>query len=108
MLRHGEMQGEDSIPLPGQEIVIAYACRLDDEKGPVVDSHKQHAQPGDAGLRMVVGLGNVIDGWDMGLLTMRLGEKCHLFITSKYAFGDEGRPPKVPGGAKVCFTIELL
>lgn len=44
----------------------------------------------------------------MGLLTMRLGEKADLWIAAKYAFGDEGRPPKIPGGAPVIFTVELL
>ena len=59
-------------------------------------------------LRLVVGLGNVIDGWDLGLLSMGLGEKCDLFIKAKYAFGDEGRPPKIPGKADVIFNVELL
>ena len=53
-------------------------------------------------------MGQVIEGWDMGLLTMRLGEKSDLYIKAKYAFGDEGRPPKIPGGAPVIFTVELL
>ena len=57
---------------------------------------------------MVVGMGEVIDGWDMGLMTMHLGEKCDLFITSKYAFGDEGRPPLIPAKAPVIFRVELL
>ena len=39
---------------------------------------------------------------------MRLGEKSDLYIKAKYAFGDEGRPPKIPGGAPVIFTVELL
>lgn len=50
----------------------------------------------------------MIEGWDMCLLTMRLGEKCRLHLTSKYAFGKQGRPPKIPGDATVIFTIELL
>ena len=74
----------------------------------MADHHGPHAQPGDEGLRLVVGLGNVIDGWDMGLLSMGLGEKCDLFITAKYAFGDEGRPPKIPGKANVVFNVELI
>ena len=59
------------------------------------------------GMRVVVGMGNIIEGWDMGLLTMRLGEKCDLVIKSKYAYGKEGRPPKIPKDATVVFTIEL-
>ena len=44
----------------------------------------------------------------MGLLSMGLGEKCDLFIESKYAFGDEGRPPKIPSKANVVFNVELI
>jgi FKBP-type peptidyl-prolyl cis-trans isomerase len=62
----------------------------------------------DHGIKIIVGMGNVIEGWDMGLLTMRLGEQCDLFLIPKYAFGDEGRPPKIPGKAKVIFRMELL
>jgi tetratricopeptide (TPR) repeat protein len=58
-------------------------------------------------MRIVVGMGEVIEGWDMGLLTMRLGEQCDLFLISKYAFGDEGRPPKIPGKAKIIFRMEM-
>ena len=42
------------------------------------------------------------------MLSMGLGEKCDLFLKSKYAFGDEGRPPKIPGKASVVFNVELL
>lgn len=44
----------------------------------------------------------------MALLTMRLGEKADVFITSQYAFGDKGRPPRIPPKASVVFTIEVL
>ena len=41
-------------------------------------------------------------------MNMKLGEKCDLFIAAKYAFGDEGRPPKVPPKAPVIFNVELI
>ena len=44
----------------------------------------------------------------MALLTMRLGEKADVFLTSKYAFGDEGRPPRIPPKASVIFTVEVM
>ena len=53
-------------------------------------------------------MGNLIEGWDMGLLTMRLGEYCDLYIKSKYAFGEEGRPPKIPKNADVVFNVCLV
>lgn len=41
-------------------------------------------------------------------MAMKLGEKCDLVIKSKYAYGDMGSPPKIPGGATLVFTVELI
>ena len=60
------------------------------------------------GMILTAGMGEVIDGWDMCMLTMRLGEKVDCFIDSKYAFGDEGRPPKIPGKSRVIFNMEIV
>ena len=102
---------DDLIPLPGQEIIICYKCHL--ENGLEVDNSEKHEQSQGTGtkwkgIKVCAGMGQVIEGWDMGLLTMRLGEKSDLYIKAKYAFGDEGRPPKIPGGAPVIFTVEVL
>lgn len=90
-----------------------YECHLED--GQLVDSSKEHegkqgiaTESGTPGVRIHAGTGAVIEGWDMALLTMRLGEKADVFITSKYAFGDEGRPPRIPPKANVIFTIEVM
>ena len=39
---------------------------------------------------------------------MKLGEKADLVIKSDYGYGDAGSPPKIPGGATLIFTVELL
>ena len=44
----------------------------------------------------------------MALLTMRLGEISDIFLKPKYAFGERGRPPKIPGNTNVIFKVELL
>lgn len=41
-------------------------------------------------------------------MAMKLGEKADLVITSKYAYGPIGSPPKIPGGATLIFTVELI
>ena len=41
-------------------------------------------------------------------MAMQLGEKSDLVIKSKYAYGDMGSPPKIPGGATLIFTVELI
>jgi FK506-binding protein 1 len=86
-------------------VVIEYEARL--ENGAIADRSSAHQKDGEP-FSFVVGLGNVIDGWDIGVMNMQLGERCDIFITSKYAFGDEGRPPKIPPKAPVIFNVELI
>ena len=55
-----------------------------------------------------IGLGRVIIGWDIGVMSMELGEKAELTISSDYGYGDKGRGKHIPGGATMIFYVELL
>jgi len=56
----------------------------------------------------VLGQGHVIKGWDIGVASMKKGEKAIFTLKSQYGYGEMGSPPKIPGGATLIFTIELL
>lgn len=47
----------------------------------------------------------VIKGWDLGVATMKKGEKCDLICRADYAYGENGSPPKIPGGATLKFEV---
>lgn len=53
-------------------------------------------------------LGNVIPCWTEGVQKMKVGGKAQLVCPSDIAYGDSGRPPKIPGGATLVFDVELL
>jgi len=99
MIKAGE-SGE--MPSKGQEVTVNYEGRLED--GSVFDRSADHGEP----LKIRIGEGQVIEGWDRGIMKMKLGEKADLVIKSKYGYGDMGSPPKIPGGATLIFTVELI
>ena len=95
-------KGEGECPTKGQEVTVNYEGRLED--GTVFDRSMDHGEP----LKIRIGEGQVIEGWDQGIMAMQLGEKADLVIKSKYGYGDMGSPPKIPGGATLIFTVELI
>ncbi len=51
--------------------------------------------------------GQVIDGWDLGVTCMRVGETRELMIAPELGYGERGKPP-VPANATLLFEIELV
>ncbi|KAI4354242.1 hypothetical protein L6164_003128 [Bauhinia variegata] len=86
----------------GDKVSVHYRGKLTD--GTVFDSSFERNNP----IEFVLGSGQVITGWDQGLLGMCLGEKRKLKIPAKLGYGETGSPPKIPGGATLIFDTELV
>ena len=93
-------EGND-YPQEGQEVLVNYEGKL--ENGKIFDSSYDKEA-----LKVPIGVGNVIKGWDIGIMSIRLGEKAELTISPDYAYGVAGTPPDIPGMATLIFTVELL
>ncbi|XP_020604238.1 peptidyl-prolyl cis-trans isomerase FKBP2-like [Orbicella faveolata] len=86
----------------GDTLHMHYTGTLDD--GTEFDSSIPRGEP----FVFTLGVGQVIKGWDQGLLNMCEGEKRKLVIPSDLGYGQRGAPPKIPGGATLIFEVELL
>ena len=85
----------------GDYIVIHYQGTL--ENGKKFDSSYDRGAP----FRTRIGVGDVIDGWDMGVIGMKVGGKRKLTIPAELAYGDRS-VGEIPGGSTLIFELELL
>ncbi|KAB8230869.1 FK506 binding protein proline rotamase rapamycin-binding protein [Aspergillus alliaceus] len=59
-------------------------------------------------LKVAIGTGKVIQGWDEGVPQLSLGEKALLTITGDYAYGPQGFPGLIPPNATLLFEVKLI
>lgn len=88
-------------PKPGQTVTINYTGRFEDGRE-FDNSYKRH-EP----LKFQIGKGQVIDGWDEGILTMKVGAKRKLIVPPTLAYGAKGDGRQIPPNATLIFEIEL-
>jgi peptidylprolyl isomerase len=74
--------------------------------GTKFDSSYDH--PGGEPITFPAGIHRVIPGWDSGFEGMHVGGKRRLFIPYQLAYGEAGRPPKIPAKSDLIFDIELV
>jgi FKBP-type peptidyl-prolyl cis-trans isomerase FkpA len=92
---------------PGRIVTVHYTGWLytatGDHRGDQFDSSRTLNQP----YGFVLGTGQVIRGWDQGVVGMRVGGRRTLSIPSSLAYGSSGRD-RIPPNSALVFDIELL
>ena len=102
-LRYQILQkGDGKKATKGAGVSVHYKGQLLD--GTVFDSSYKRKEPIDFN----VGLGQVIAGWDEGILLLQVGDKARFVIPSDLAYGSAGAGGVIPPDATLIFDVELM
>ncbi|MGB1168850.1 MAG: peptidylprolyl isomerase [Flavobacteriaceae bacterium] len=102
-LRYKILQsGEGNKATKGANVSVHYKGQLLD--GTVFDSSYKRKQP----IEFSVGVGQVIAGWDEGILLLKVGDKARFVIPSNLAYGQSGAGGVIPPNATLIFDVELM
>ncbi len=93
--------GEGDEVHSGDYITIHYLGTL--ENGQKFDSSYDRGQP----FKTRIGVGEVIAGWDMGVVGMKVGGKRKLTIPPELGYGNQS-VGSIPAGSTLIFEVELL
>jgi peptidylprolyl isomerase len=91
---------------PGQMLKMHYTGWVSQNgaKGKKFDSSLDHGQP----FEFRLSAGQVIAGWDQGILGMKVGGKRTLVIPPEQGYGARGAGGVIPPNATLIFDVELL
>ena len=95
-------KGNGDSPTKGDKVKVHYKGMLIDET--VFDSSYKRNQP----IEFNVGIGQVIPGWDEGIMLLKKGEKAKFIIPSNLGYGEAGAGGVIPSNATLVFEVELL
>ena len=95
-------EGKGRGALEGDEVTVHYTGRLAD--GTKFDSSLDRGEP----FLFTLGAGQVIAGWEIGILGMKVGEKRKLTIPPEFGYGESGAGEVILPNSTLIFEVELL
>jgi len=97
-----EEEGQGTKPNKGDSVQVHYELKL--TSGVVVDSSFQRGQP----ISINIGVGQVIPGWDEGIMLLNEGSKATLVVPSDLGYGPSGAGGVIPPNATLIFKVQLV
>ena len=94
--------GTGAEAVAGKRVEVHYVGTLTD--GKQFDSSRDRQRPFEFNL----GAGQVISGWDQGVVGMRIGGLRRLTVPPEMGYGARGFPPVIPANSTLIFEVELL
>merc|ERR1711903_433449 len=91
-----------TFPKKGDKLTMHYTGTLTD--GSKFDSSRDKGRP----FQFQIGVGQVIRGWDEGVIQMSVGQRAKLMISSDFGYGARGAGGVIPPNADLIFDVELL
>lgn len=96
----------DAAVAAGDSVTVHYIGKIPD--GTVFDqSWEREGQPGEP-VPFTIGQGQVIPGWDQGLIGAKIGERRRLVIGSDNAYGEEGAGEDIPPNSPLAFEVDIV
>lgn len=98
-----DVVGTGTVAQAGDTISVLYTGTLDN--GTVFDASSLH---GNQPFSFTLGAGQVIQGWDLGVVGMKVGGTRELIIPANLAYGSSSPSSAIPPGSTLHFKIQLL
>jgi len=91
-----------TFPKAGQKVTCHYVLTL--SNGKKIDSSRDRGSP----FEFNIGKGEVIQGWDEGLMKLSVGQRSKLTISPDMGYGAKGVPGCIPPNSPLIFDVELI